>query len=127
MIKFNLQVQAFRRKHLANQAISEVVVLAAVTALFGWFNMFLRIDMTESLAILFRECDGGGDYENLCQTWAQWRMVNLLLLATILRVGLVIVSYGCRVPAGIFIPSMAVGASEVLSRDRSCGRIVRFR
>ena len=23
--------------------------------------------MTESLAILFRECEGGGDYDNLCQ------------------------------------------------------------
>ncbi|KZV93417.1 putative voltage-gated chloride channel (clc-a) [Exidia glandulosa HHB12029] len=112
VIKFNLQVQAFRRKHLANHAVVEVVVLAALTALFGWFNMFLRIDMTESLAVLFRECDGGGgDYENLCQTWAQWRMVNLLLLATIFRVGFVVVSYGCRVPAGIFIPSMAVGAT----------------
>lgn len=111
VIKFNLQVQAFRRKHLANHAVVEVVVLAALTALFGWFNMFLRIDMTESLAVLFRECDGGGDYDHLCQTWAQWRMVNLLLLATIFRVGFVIVSYGCRVPAGIFIPSMAVGAT----------------
>ncbi|EJD52833.1 hypothetical protein AURDEDRAFT_111372 [Auricularia subglabra TFB-10046 SS5] len=111
VIKFNLQVQAFRRKYLANHAVVEVVVLATLTALFGYFNMFLRIDMTESLAILFRECNDGGDYENLCQTWAQWRMVNLLLLATIFRVGFVIVSYGCRVPAGIFIPSMAVGAT----------------
>lgn len=34
-----------------------------------------------------------------------------LLIATILRVCLVIVSYGCKVPAGIFVPSMAIGAS----------------
>lgn len=38
-------------------------------------------------------------------------MVFSLLIATILRVGLVIISYGCKVPAGIFVPSMAVGAS----------------
>lgn len=73
--------------------------------------MFLRIDMTESLEILFRECEGGGDYDNLCQSWAQWRMVNSLLLATVLRIALVIISYGCKVPAGIFVPSMAIGAT----------------
>ena len=32
-------------------------------------------------------------------------------MATILRTGLVIISYGCKVPAGIFVPSMAIGAS----------------
>jgi chloride channel 3/4/5 len=67
--------------------------------------------MTESMAILFRECEGGGDLDSLCQTSVQWRMVNSLLLATIIRVGLVIVSYGAKVPAGIFVPSMAIGAS----------------
>lgn len=45
------------------------------------------------------------------RTWAQWRMVNSLLLATVLRTCLVIISYGCKVPAGIFVPSMAVGAT----------------
>lgn len=38
-------------------------------------------------------------------------MANSLLLATLIRTVLVIVSYGCKVPAGIFVPSMAIGAS----------------
>lgn len=38
-------------------------------------------------------------------------MVASLAIATVLRILLVIVSYGCKVPAGIFVPSMAVGAS----------------
>ena len=62
-----MQFAAFRRKHLANNAVAEAVVLASITAMIGYFNRFLRIDMTESLAILFRECESGGDYENLCQ------------------------------------------------------------
>lgn len=111
VIKYNLQVAAFRRNHLGNSAISEVVILAGLTALVGYFNKFLRIDMTESLDILFRECEGGGDYDGLCQSWAQWQMVNSLLLATVIRTCLVVLSYGCRVPAGIFVPSMAVGAT----------------
>lgn len=38
-------------------------------------------------------------------------MVNSLLLATVLRIILIIISYGAKVPAGIFVPSMAVGAT----------------
>ena len=67
VIKYNFQVQSFRRNHLAAYGLSEAVTLAALTALVGYFNKFLRIDMTESLEILFRECEGGGDYDDLCQ------------------------------------------------------------
>lgn len=128
MIKYNLLIQSFRKKHLANAGISEAVILAVLTASVGFMNKFLRIDMNESLEILFRECEAkGGDYEGLCQyvsrslprgmglmrnrTWAQWRMINSLLLATVLRTVLVVISYGSKVPAGIFVPSMAVGAT----------------
>ena len=38
-------------------------------------------------------------------------MVFSLLLATTLRTLLVIISFGCKVPAGIFVPSMAIGAA----------------
>lgn len=38
-------------------------------------------------------------------------MVNSLLLATIFRIGFVVISYGAKVPAGIFVPSMAIGAT----------------
>jgi len=38
-------------------------------------------------------------------------MVTSLTTATVVRVFLVIISYGCKVPAGIFVPSMAIGAS----------------
>jgi len=111
VVKFNLHVAAFRRNHLANHGIAEAVTLATLTALIGYFNRFLRIDMTSSMAILFRECEGGGNVYNLCQSEAQWRIANSLLLATIIRTGLVVISYGCKVPAGIFVPSMAIGAT----------------
>lgn len=41
----------------------------------------------------------------------RWSLVVSLAVATILRIFLVIISYGCKVPAGIFVPSMAIGAS----------------
>ncbi|KAH9929594.1 Cl-channel protein [Epithele typhae] len=110
-IRLNVKVAAFRKRYLADHAIAEAVTLATITAMIGWFNHFLRIDMTESLAILFRECDGASDYDHLCQSAYQWPMVNSLFLATVFRMGLVVISYGCKVPAGIFVPSMAIGAT----------------
>lgn len=41
----------------------------------------------------------------------RWHMIFSLAIATVLRTFLVIISYGCKVPAGIFVPSMAIGAS----------------
>lgn len=41
----------------------------------------------------------------------RWSMILSLLFATAMRTFLVIISYGCKVPAGIFVPSMAIGAS----------------
>lgn len=68
MIKFNLQAAAFRRKHLVDHGVAEAVTLAVLTAVIGYFNRFLRIDMTSSMAILFKECEGGGNVFNLCQS-----------------------------------------------------------
>ena len=67
VVKFNLQVAAFRRRHLANHGVAEAIILAVITAMVGYFNRFLRIDMTESMSILFRECDNNRDFDNLCQ------------------------------------------------------------
>ena len=67
VIKWNLQVQAFRKKYLKSYPILEATLLAVITAIICYPNMFLRIDMTESMEILFLECEGGHDYDELCE------------------------------------------------------------
>ncbi|OJD19363.1 hypothetical protein AJ78_00633 [Emergomyces pasteurianus Ep9510] len=111
VMKWNLRSQAFRKKYLSRHPIIEATVLAGATALICYPNMFLRINMTEMMEILFRECEGAHDYNGICNTNNRWSMVISLAIATIIRVLLVIISYGCKVPAGIFVPSMAIGAS----------------
>ncbi|KAK4995566.1 glycerol ethanol, ferric requiring protein [Elasticomyces elasticus] len=111
VIKWNLRAQAFRKKYLTKYSILEATLLATFTAVLCYPNMFLRIDMTESMEILFLECKGGHDYDELCDKKNRLSMTMSLAIATILRVFLVIISYGCKVPAGIFVPSMAIGAS----------------
>ncbi|KAK7749027.1 glycerol ethanol, ferric requiring protein [Cytospora paraplurivora] len=111
VIKWNLRYQAFRKKYLAQYPILESTLLALATAIVCYHNVFLRIDMTQSMEILFLECEGTEDYHGLCD--APNRLWNIMSLfsAAIIRIAFVIISYGCKVPAGIFVPSMAVGAS----------------
>ncbi|KAL1962879.1 hypothetical protein VTN77DRAFT_9057 [Rasamsonia byssochlamydoides] len=111
VIKWNLRAQAFRKKYLAKYPVVEATILAGITALLCYPNMFLRINMTEMMEILFRECEGDNNYNGICEAKNRWWMVLSLAIATILRIILVIISYGCKVPAGIFVPSMAIGAS----------------
>lgn len=111
VMKWNLRVQAFRKKYLAKYAILESTFLAFFTAIIAYPNAFLKIDMTESMEILFLECEGGEDYNQLCEPGSRASNIISLILATALRIFLVIISYGCKVPAGIFVPSMAIGAT----------------
>ncbi|KAF1938397.1 chloride channel protein 3 [Clathrospora elynae] len=111
VIKWNLKMQVFRKKYLAAYPITEAVTLAVLTAVICYPNMFLRIDMTESMEILFQECKGGKGYDKLCDINRRWHNIGTLAIATVVRTLLVIVSFGCKVPAGIFVPSMAIGAA----------------
>lgn len=111
MIKGHLAVQTFRKKYLAKYAIPEAVILAGITALLCYPNLFLRVDMTEMMEMLFRECEGDYDYHGLCEPSNRLLNIVSLCIATILRSLLVALSYGVKVPAGIFVPSMAIGAS----------------
>ncbi|KAF2239921.1 hypothetical protein EV356DRAFT_477317 [Viridothelium virens] len=111
VMKWNLRAQAFRKKYLTKYAVLEACLLAGFTAIVCYPNMFLRIDMTEAMEILFRECEGEVVHEELCDIQNRWPMILSLAMAAILRTFLVIISYGCKVPAGIFVPSMAIGAS----------------
>ncbi|KAM3424470.1 Chloride channel protein [Cercospora zeina] len=111
VMKWNMRAQAFRKRYLTKFPILEATLLALGTAVICYWNMFLRIDMTESMEILFLECEGTHDYNGLCDKQNRWYMIFSLLAATLIRTFLVIISYGCKVPAGIFVPSMAIGAS----------------
>lgn len=77
--------------------------------------------MTESMGVLFHECAAGDSNSiwthRICQldsntkTGSFVQIFFALVVATIVRSLLIIISYGASVPAGIFVPSMAVGAS----------------
>lgn len=109
--KFNIRVVAFRKKHLGNFAVREVLILTLFTASFSYFNQFLRLDMTETMQILFHECDKNFHHPICDSLNKKAGIIVSLLFATFARMLLTIVTYGCKVPAGIFVPSMAAGAT----------------
>lgn len=109
--KLNLKFVALRKRFLISHPIKEVVILAALTASICYFNDFLKTDMTESMQILFHECNGGFKNKICDPNMNKTSLVTSLTFATIARMFFIIITYGCKVPAGIFVPSMATGAT----------------
>lgn len=109
--KFNIRVVSFRKRYLGNYAVREVLILSLLTASFCYFNEFLRLDMTESMQLLFRECDSKFKHPICDPNSKKVSILVSLIFATIARMALTIITYGCKVPAGIFVPSMAAGAT----------------
>ncbi|BFZ62492.1 glycerol ethanol, ferric requiring protein [Saitoella coloradoensis] len=114
VMKWNIRYVAFRKRYLARWGVPEVVGLAVATGVVGWWNRWVRMDMTKGMEMLFRECaqlESWEDEGGLCEYGSRWRVSASLLIATVMRIFFVIISYGAKIPAGIFVPSMAVGAT----------------
>lgn len=71
---------------------------------------------TELVYNLFAECRPGSDtHSALCIStpgaWEHaWPVISAILTAMFVKAGLTVVTFGIKVPAGIFIPTLGVGA-----------------
>ncbi|KAJ3300244.1 hypothetical protein HK104_002806 [Borealophlyctis nickersoniae] len=111
-IRTNTRINAFRKfSWLKEYGPAEVCAVAFATGVVGFWFMFTRESTVELVANLFRECEEvEGDFHGLCSSPRMWSVIGLLLVAAIIKIFLTIFTFGTRIPAGIFIPSMAVGA-----------------
>ncbi|KAL1753840.1 chloride channel [Schizophyllum commune] len=105
LIKLNVQVALLRRYSLIHEyPVLEVIGVSAVTAAVSFL-------MAELVANLFQECDPNrGDYHGLCNPTALWENVFLLSLTAGIKLVLTSWTFGMMVPAGIFMPTIAIGA-----------------
>ncbi|KAJ1672196.1 glycerol ethanol, ferric requiring protein, partial [Spiromyces aspiralis] len=108
--RLNLKVAAFRKRYLKSYAVEEVIALAAITALVSFTNMYLRLDMGELLSVVLKECKTN-NWGQICDQDRSGWIILSLATATLLRIAGTVLAYGCRVPCGIFVPSMAIGAT----------------
>lgn len=116
-IKLNMLIAKFRRSNanpLRDFPLLEVLVVAVLTAIINYPNTMMRGQSSELVHSLFSECDklGTDDMFGLCKitTAGTISMVSLLLTASGLGFLLATVTFGLQIPAGIILPSLAIGA-----------------
>ncbi|KAJ7626366.1 Cl-channel protein [Mycena polygramma] len=112
LIKLNVEVALYRRNSVLNDwPVLEVVGASAITAAISYLVVFSRVQASELVANLFQECDPAKiDYHGLCNPTAMWENVFLLILTAAIKILLTAWTFGMMVPAGIFLPTIAIGA-----------------
>lgn len=118
-IKLNLKIAKWRKhSQWASTPVLEVLAVAVITAIVNFPNKFMRAQSSELVYMLFAECANLKDDQfGICKTGAAYAGVILLLLqAAVVGFLLASVTFGLQIPAGIILPSMAIGAL--------CGRAV---
>ncbi|KAK7685663.1 hypothetical protein QCA50_011007 [Cerrena zonata] len=112
LIKMNAAAAVYRRNSILHEwPVLEVVGFSAITAAVSYLVVFLRVQSSELVAQLFQECDPNkGDYHGLCNPTALWENVFLLILTAMTKVLLTTWTFGMMIPAGIFLPTIAIGA-----------------
>lgn len=92
--------------------VTLVVVVALLTALINYPNIYMRAQSSELVYSLFAECSTIVDDQfGLCSKGsATASAVVLLILAALVGFFLATITFGLHIPAGIILPSMAIGA-----------------
>ncbi|KAI9852997.1 MAG: hypothetical protein M1838_002776 [Thelocarpon superellum] len=112
-IKLNMRVAEWRTStRFIKGPVLEVLVVTLLTAMINYPNVFMRAQSSELVYYLFAECSAIPDDQfGLCQTGAASAgTIVLLVLAATLGFLLASITFGLEIPAGIILPSMAVGA-----------------
>ncbi|RMZ74801.1 hypothetical protein DV737_g5724, partial [Chaetothyriales sp. CBS 132003] len=100
----------FRRIPLIkNHPMVEVLLVATTTGLLSFWNRFTRIPVAELLYELAAPCRASSD-TRLCPTPDGLPgVIWYLTVAFIIKSFLTTITFGIKVPAGIYVPSMVVG------------------
>ena len=112
-IKLNMWIVRWRKSsRWAHAPIFEVLFVAVCTAIINFPNKFMRAQSSELVYMLFAECKAVTDDQlGICKTGAaSTGVIALLLEAAALGFVLASVTFGLQIPAGIILPSMAIGA-----------------
>ena len=112
-IKLNMRIARWRKTRSPFRGpILEVIAITLLTAIINFPNIFMRAQSSELVQSLLTECAAiRDDSFGLCKTGAAaGGVVSLLLTASILGFFLASLTFGLQIPAGIILPSMAIGA-----------------
>ncbi|XP_065348820.1 H(+)/Cl(-) exchange transporter 4 isoform X1 [Cloeon dipterum] len=126
-IKANLWWCRYRKvSRLGQYPVSEVLIVSLVTAVIAYPNPYTRMSTSQLIYLLFSQC-GVANSDPLCDYNRNFTDVNsaietaaagpgvynalwLLSLALIFKLVGTIFTFGIKVPCGLFIPSLCLGA-----------------
>lgn len=124
LIRVNTKIARWRRSRGWSRPLLEVSLVALLTALINFPNHFMRAQNSELVQALFAECSSDTfDRFGLCVSGAaSLGVVAYLLLGAVLAFFLASLTFGLDIPAGIILPSVAIGALY----GRALGMLVRM-
>ncbi|KAF1808877.1 hypothetical protein P152DRAFT_452526 [Eremomyces bilateralis CBS 781.70] len=120
-----LWARTFRRiPFIRKWPMLEVMLVALLTGLISYWNRYTKLPVTELLFELASPCDAFTESgTGLCPTKDQIpTVIGYLCIAFIIKAFLTTITFGIKVPAGIYVPSMVVGG--ILGRI--VGHIVQY-
>ncbi|XP_060653570.1 LOW QUALITY PROTEIN: H(+)/Cl(-) exchange transporter 5 [Drosophila nasuta] len=128
-IKANLWWCRYRKfSKLGQYPVSEVLFVTLVTGIICYPNPFTRMNMNELIFLLVSKCSPGDMTNPLCDYKRMniststgfvevtepgprvYSSIWLLVLTFVLKLALTIFTFGIKVPSGLFIPSLLLGA-----------------
>ncbi|KAL2064176.1 hypothetical protein VTL71DRAFT_4670 [Oculimacula yallundae] len=92
--------------------VAEVMLVALITGMVSYWNPYTKIPVAKLLFNLASPCDiNKPDDMGLCPTDMDeiFPVVGTLAVAFLIKGILTIITFGIKVPAGIYVPSMVVG------------------
>ena len=104
--------RTFRRLSLIKRwPVLEVLLVALITGFAGFWNRYTKLAVTELLYELASPC-GPNNNSGLCPKDLDSikAIVISLTIAFLIKSFLTTITFGIKVPAGIYVPSMIVGA-----------------
>ena len=107
-----LWAKTFRRMGVIKKhPVFEVFLVAVATGIFSFWNRYTRLPVAELLFDLASPCDAFTDTgSSLCPTYDKIPdVIWYLTIAFVVKAVLTTVTFGIKVPAGIYVPSMVVG------------------
>ncbi|UYV60235.1 hypothetical protein LAZ67_1000513 [Cordylochernes scorpioides] len=128
-IKFNIKICQYRKlSRLGQYNILEVVVLTLITAVFSYLIPFTRMNSSDLIKLLISQCGVVNNtdlcnYERPVGNYSEFSQPGILkagpkiyvaivylIISLIFKFVISIFTYGIKMPAGLFIPSMVMGA-----------------
>lgn len=90
----------------------EVLLITTLTATVSFFNPYTKKSVTELLLDLASPCTKDSPSLELCPADVEAipRLMFILVSALVVKAGLTSITFGVKVPSGIYVPSMVVGA-----------------